>query len=122
MVNTRFCSKGAHLGLSTSFLDVESSTKDDLESVCYILMHIYTQGAFLRNVSVEDYQDKKANINFSRFERPMPALFIDFYSYVMGLNHSDEVSYFKWRTMIYKIIGRETLMKPYEWMLAKESD
>lgn len=114
--------EGSAFGTKYFFLDAESSTKDDLESICYILMHVYTQGAFLRGVSAEDYQDSKANINFSLFPRAMPPLFIDFYSYVMGLNHSDEVSYFKWRTMIYKIIGREALMKPYEWMLAKDSN
>lgn len=49
VLNTRFCSKGAHLGLSISFDYLGSSIKDDLESICYILINIHMQGHFLRN-------------------------------------------------------------------------
>lgn len=66
-MNSRFCSKAAHLGLSTSVFDVEAGAKDDLESVCYILIHIYTKGEFLRNVAAEDYHISKGCLDFSKF-------------------------------------------------------
>jgi hypothetical protein len=83
------------------------------------MMSIHTQGYFLRGLASEEYPDAKANIDFSAFYHPLPALFIDFYSYVVSLNHADEVNFFRWRTSICKKIGRDTLSKPYAWMLAK---
>lgn len=86
------------------------------------MMSIYTQGHFLRGLACEEYPDAKANIDFTSFYRPLPTLFVDFYSYVLNLNHADEVNFFRWRTSICRIIGKDTLSKSYEWMLAKRED
>lgn len=47
------------------------------------------QGEFLRNVPSEEYAEAKANINLTAFKKPLPSLFLDFYSYVLNLNYSD---------------------------------
>jgi hypothetical protein len=86
------------------------------------MMCIHTQGYFLRGTPSEDYSDSKANIDFSSFDHPFPCLFIDFYSYVVNLNHADEINFFRWRTNICKLIGKDTLSKSYEWMLAKREE
>lgn len=82
-------------------------------------MCIHTQGYFLRNIAREEFPDAKANIDFSSFYRPLPTIFVDFYSYVISLNHADEANFFRWRTSICKLIGKSILSKPYAWMLAK---
>lgn len=64
-MNTRFCSRGAHLGL-------KNNIKDDLESICYILIDIYTQGGFLKDVPRDKYLVAKTNLNFSQFSRSFP--------------------------------------------------
>ena len=67
---------------------LEANIKDDLESMCYILLKIYN-GTFLENIDPEDYQEAKTNLNLTSYERPLPQQFIDFYNYVVGLNYTD---------------------------------
>ncbi len=49
-VNLKYCSRGVHLGLSNICDYLDANIRDDLESICYILMDVYTQGNFLKNV------------------------------------------------------------------------
>jgi hypothetical protein len=87
-----------------------------------VLINIHMQGDFLRNVPCEEYLQSKSNIDLSSYKTPLPSLFIDFYSYVLNLNYNDEVNYFKWRNLIYRTIGREAIVNPYEWMIAKQKE
>jgi len=46
---SKYCSIGMHLGRSKLFIYLDIGAKDDLESLCYILIDLYTQGAFLKD-------------------------------------------------------------------------
>lgn len=119
-INSKFCSRGSHLGLRSYFNNEEANIKDDLEAVCYMLLYIHSRN-FLANIPTEDYLGAKTNLNINSFKRPLPSLFIDFYNYVISLNYSDEVNYFHWRNTLYKVIGKDTLIRPYGWMIAKDA-
>ena len=41
------------MGRSKIFSDLDVCVKDDLESVCYILINLYTGGRFLEGKAVE---------------------------------------------------------------------
>lgn len=89
-----------------------------MESICYILMDVLSNGNFLSDVSPKDYQQEKGHIDLLNLGRTVPEIFQRFYHYVLSLNCSDEVNFFIWRTELYELISK-SLYEPYGWMLSK---
>lgn len=91
-----------------------------MESICYILMDVLSNGKFLSEVSQKDYQQEKGHIDLLRMARIVPEIFQRFYHYVLSLNCSDEVNFFMWRTELYELVSK-SLNEPYGWMLSKNN-
>lgn len=99
-----------------------ASHKDDLESICYILLNIFSRGTFLKKANDHMLEQAKAQIDLNSFKGELPQIFKNFYNYTINLNYNDEVNYFQWRSELYNLIGKETLAHPYGWMMAKNSN
>jgi hypothetical protein len=46
---SKYCSIGMHSGKSKFIIDSEIGIKDDMESLCYILIDLYLKGDFLKD-------------------------------------------------------------------------
>lgn len=92
-----------------------------MESICYILLDVLSNGNFLSNVPHKEYEQEKAHIDLAKVGRPVPDIFRNFYHYVLSLNISDEVKFFKWRNEIFDLISKN-ISEPYGWMLSKGDD
>ena len=55
-LRSKYCSRGAHLGRGTYTYTSGLNTKDDLESVCYILIDLFLEGKFLEGKKVSEYE------------------------------------------------------------------
>jgi len=55
-MKSKYCSRGAHLGRSLN-------TKDDLESICYILIDLFLEGGFLEGKKISEYEQIKLSGN-----------------------------------------------------------
>jgi hypothetical protein len=95
------------------------SIKDDLESVCYILIDIFTQGNFLREKVPQEYKEEKLSLKIEQFAEGLPEPFVDFYHYVISLNYDDDINYFYWKTHLTKILTAEVLTRPYHFLMAR---
>jgi hypothetical protein len=93
-----------------------ANVKDDLESICYVLLDVYSKGNFLKNVDSSEYESQKNSLNPKAVCPNLPQIFIDFYYYVMGMNYTDDINYFHWKNQILKHISKELITKPYSWM------
>lgn len=114
---SKYCSKGSHLGLSKYLLiGIDANIKDDLESVCYIMLDLYSNGKFLRDHSQLEYEGAKAALEPNSVCQKLPDVFLDFYYHVMGMNYTDEINYFHWKNLVLKTISKNLISKPYSWM------
>jgi hypothetical protein len=53
------------------------------------MLHIYTEGQFLKNVPLEGLLEEKSKIDFNNLDMTIPEVFKDFYHYVINLNFND---------------------------------
>jgi hypothetical protein len=93
--------------------------KDDLESACYILIDIFTEGNFLQDKSASEYLEVKLSENINEFGHNLPKALLDFYNYVISLNYKDEINFFHWKTYLTRLLTPEFLAQPYGFKLAK---
>lgn len=99
----KYASIGAHLGLSNIWNYTAASFKDDLESLCYIMIDMFTEGTYFQapqNVSSNKlphwYLTKKHDINPSHLGL-VPPVYIQFYIFVrsLSLNETPALDYWK---------------------------
>ena len=96
------------------------SIKDDLESVCYILIDIFTHGMFLHDKLPFEYQEEKLSLQIDKFATGLPKIFVDFYNYVVTLNYNDDINFYHWKTLLTKLLTADQLAQPYGFMIRKE--
>ena len=121
-MSIKHCSKGSHLGLSNFFTNTDANIKDDLESICYIMLDIYSNGKFLKKNLPCEYENAKSTLDPKSVCQNLPQIFLDFYYYVMGMNYTDEINYFHWKNLVLKTISKEWITRPYSWMLGGKKE
>jgi hypothetical protein len=102
-----------------SYLDLHS--KDDLESICYILIDLFLQGEFLIGKSPHQYEEVKLSGKIENLGEGLPRVLGEFYYYVTSLNLSEEVNFFYWKSYLTKLLSTELLLQPYSFMHSKPS-
>ena len=102
------------------FLYVDITTKDDLQSVCYILIDIFSYSNFLHDKDQSQFEQAKLSMNIEQFAHGVPSILVDFYHYVTSLNYNDEINFFYWKNNLLRILTSEIVSKPFGFLLKKE--
>lgn len=110
------------MGRSKIFYYLDVCVKDDLESVCYILIDLYTGGKFLEGKALEQFQEEKLSLKIENFAQGLPQIFVDFYNYVVNLNYSEDINFFYWKTHLTRILSYDIVNQPYRFLLTPRGD
>lgn len=73
----------------------------------------------MKGKSTVEYKDIKLSENINEFGKKMPAIFIDFYNYVLSINYKDEINFFHWKTYLTRVLTPEFLAQSYGFKLMK---